>query len=137
MTKKILTSDEINKDLLESFYEMYKGMIYENKRITLSTSDGVLVTKVKDIVRMEGDGNYTRIFFQKGEPLYISRTLKEFEELLTEYQFERIHKSHLINLNYVNKYYKNDGGKVQMTDGTFIIVSSRKKERLMARLQLF
>ena len=132
----VLSSHDINKKILASFYDVYKGIIYENKKISLSTNDGILIAKVKDIARMEGDSNYTKIFFKKGSPLLISKTLKDFEKQLIEYQFERIHKSHLINLNYVTKYYKNDGGKVLMEDGTVLSVSTRKKEKLMARLML-
>ncbi len=132
----LLPSHEINKKILASFYDVYKGIIYENKKITLSTNDGVLIARVKEIVRMEGDSNYTKIFFKKGDSLFISKTLKDFENQLMDYQFERIHKSHLINLNYVTKYYKNDGGRVLMEDGAIIAVSTRKKEKLLARLML-
>lgn len=137
MTKSVFTpSEETNRKILASFYEVYKGIIYENKKITLSTNDGIMVVKVKDIVRMEGDSNYTKIFFKQGTTLLISRTLKDFESLLMEFQFERIHKSHLVNLNYVIRFYKNDGGKVQMEDGSILTVSTRKREKLMARLML-
>ena len=60
----------------------------------------------------------------------ISKTLKEYEELLTEHGFERIHQSHLINLSYLKSYIKTDGGYVIMADNTNIPISQRKKERL-------
>jgi two-component system LytT family response regulator len=65
----------------------------------------------------------------------ISKTLKEYEELLAEHGFERIHQSHLINLNYLKSYIKKDGGYVVMADETHLPISHRKKERLQEILR--
>lgn len=100
------------------------------KRIALSTSDGIHLFEISDIIRCESQDNYTKFFIKNHKPLLISKTLKEYEELLGEHGFERIHQSHLINLAYLKSYIKNDGGYVIMADNTTIPISQRKKERL-------
>ncbi len=100
------------------------------KRIALSTSDGIHLFEVSDIIRCEAKINYTQFYIKNHKPVLISRTLKEYEELLTEHGFERIHQSHLINLSYLKSYIKNDGGYVIMADNTSIPIAQSKKERL-------
>jgi two-component system, LytTR family, response regulator len=100
------------------------------KRIALSTSDGIHLFEVSDIIRCEAKGNYTEFFIKNHKPLLISRTLKEFEEMLTEHGFERIHQSHLINLSYLKSYIKSDGGYVIMADNSNIPLAQSKREKL-------
>lgn len=100
------------------------------KRIALSTSDGIHLFEVSDIIRCESKGNYTEFFIKNHKPLLISRTLKEFEEMLTEHGFERIHQSHLINLSYLKSYIKSDGGYVIMADNSNIPLAQSKREKL-------
>ena len=100
------------------------------KRIALSTSDGIHLFEISDIIRCESQDNYTTFFIKNHKPLLISKTLKEYEDLLTEHGFERVHQSHLINLSYLKSYIKNDGGYVVMADNTNIPIAQRKKERL-------
>jgi two-component system LytT family response regulator len=100
------------------------------KRIALSNSDGIHLFEISDIIRCESQDNYTQFFIKNHKPLLISKTLKEYEELLTEHGFERIHQSHLINLSYLKSYIKTDGGYVIMADNTNIPIAQRKKERL-------
>ena len=79
--------------------------------------------------------NYTKFFIKNNKPIIISKTLKEYEELLKVHNFERIHQSHLINLNYLKSYIKKDGGYVVMMDDSHLPISQRKKERLQAILK--
>lgn len=100
------------------------------KRIALSTSDGIHLFEISDIIRCESQDNYTQFFIKNHKPLLISKTLKEYEELLTQHGFERIHQSHLINLAYLKSYIKTDGGYVIMGDNSRLPIAQRKKERL-------
>jgi two-component system LytT family response regulator len=100
------------------------------KRIALSTSDGIHLFEVSDIIRCEAKVNYTEFFIKNHKPLLISRTLKEYEEMLTEHGFERVHQSHLINLSYLKSYIKSDGGYVIMADNTNIPIAQSKREKL-------
>src|SRR5690606_13787652 len=79
------------------------------KRIALSTTDGIHLFDVSDIIRCESTDNYTTFHIKNSKPILISKTLKEYEELLAEQGFERIHQSHLINLAYLKSYIKKDG----------------------------
>ncbi len=103
-------------------------------KIALSVSDSILVYRVDEIVRLESQRNYTQFFFTRDKPLLVSKTLKEYEELLTAYGFERIHNSHLVNLGFVKKYVKSDGGYLIMEDGSNVPVAQSRKENLVKLL---
>lgn len=105
------------------------------KRIALSTSDGIHLFDISDIIRCESEDNYTKFFIKNNKPVLISKTLKEYEDMLTEHGFERIHQSHLINLSYLKSYIKKDGGYVVMADNSNLPISQRKKERLQEVLK--
>ena len=105
------------------------------KRIALSTSEGIHLFEISDIIRCESEDNYTKFYIKNNKPILISKTLKEYEDLLTEHGFERIHQSHLINLAYLKSYIKKDGGYVVMADNSNLPISQRKKERLQEFLK--
>ena len=105
------------------------------KRIALSNSDGIHLFEVSDIIRCESEDNYTKFFIKNSKPILISKTLKEYEDLLTEHGFERIHQSHLINIAYLKSYIKKDGGYVVMADDTNLPISQRKRESLQEILK--
>jgi two-component system LytT family response regulator len=100
------------------------------KRIALSTAEGIHLVDIKDIIRCESENNYTTFHLNQGKPMIISKTLKEYDDLLSPLGFERIHQSHLINLSFLKSYIKKDGGYVVMQDGKELLISSRKKDRL-------
>jgi two-component system LytT family response regulator len=104
-------------------------------KLGLATRDGLVFVKVSEIVRLESDVNYTWFYIAGGEKILASKTLKEFEELLSEYNFYRVHKSHLVNLAHLNRYVKGEGGSVFMSDGSEVDVSRRNKDGLLKRLQ--
>lgn len=105
------------------------------KRIALSTSEGIHLFEISDIIRCESEDNYTKFYIKNNKPIMISKTLKEYEELLAEHGFERIHQSHLINLSYLKSYIKKDGGYVVMSDNSHLPISQRKKDRLQEILK--
>ncbi|WP_339836566.1 LytTR family DNA-binding domain-containing protein [uncultured Flavobacterium sp.] len=126
------TNDYAHIDLL---LENIRKKVDNFKRIALSTSDGIHLFDVSDIIRCENEDNYTKFYIKNSKPVMISKTLKEYEELLTEHGFERIHQSHLINLNYLKSYIKKDGGYVIMADESHLPISQRKRERLQEILK--
>jgi two-component system LytT family response regulator len=85
-------------------------------------------------VRCESDVNYTQFFFSNGNKLLVTKTLKDFEELLSEHQFIRVHQSHLVNVNYIKEFVKGDGGYLVMTDKTSVPVSTRKRNTVVEML---
>jgi two-component system, LytTR family, response regulator len=108
----------------------------ENKqlqKIILPLIDGFEVVKVKDILRCQAEDNFTEFHFIHGNKLLICRTLKFYDELLSDFDFVRVHKSHLINLQYVKRYKKGKGGQVIMIDDKAIDVSASKKQLLLSK----
>jgi len=129
-TTKSSSSANINV-LLENFRQAQDSP----KKIVIPSSDGMHILRVSEIMRCESSSNYTQFFLTNGKKLLASKTLKEFDNMLTDYNFERIHKSHLINMNYVKKYVQADGGYVVMDDESRIPVANRKKEHLVTYLK--
>ncbi len=103
----------------------------QNDKITISTSEGVEFIEIKDILRIESSSNYSKIFFTDGRSFLVTKLLKDFEEILLPYRFYRIHNSHLINLSYIKKYIRGDGGQVIMQNDEIIDVARRKKEEFL------
>jgi two-component system LytT family response regulator len=127
---KNAVSDNSNYAHIDLLLENIRKKVDNFKRIALSTSDGIHLFEVSDIIRCESEDNYTKFYIKNNKPVLISKTLKEYEDLLTEHGFERIHQSHLINLSYLKSYIKKDGGYVIMSDNSHLPISQRKKERL-------
>ncbi len=100
-------------------------------RIALATSDGIHFYFVKNIVRCASDGNYSTVYFDDKSKLLIAKTLKDLELLLLPFQFERVHKSHLINIEHLRRYYNRFSGELEMSDGAIIPVAQRKKTQLL------
>lgn len=103
-------------------------------KIGLPTANGILFFKVDDIVRCEADGAYTQFFMNNGEKVLVAKNLKIYEELFADNKFLRVHKSHLINTSYIDKYINGDGGSVIMADGSCVEVSRRKKDELLSMM---
>lgn len=106
-----------------------------NSRIALPTLTGYVFEEIQNIIRCEADNVYSTFHLADKRQITISKTLKDCEDLLQQYNFIRIHQSHLINMRFVKEYTKGDGGFVKMTDGSVIDVSRRKKEEFLAALK--
>ena len=105
-----------------------------DQQIALASSDGLTFLKVSEIIYCKGDGAYTYFFIEDGTKLTVSKNLKEFEDLLSDKGFFRIHKSYLINLRHMKKYVRGDGGYVVLSNGDHADVSKRKKEGFMKQI---
>ncbi len=101
------------------------------KRIALNTQEKILIKDVSEIVRCESNVNYTMFYFSDNTRLLVTKTLKEYDELLSPYDFLRVHQSHLINSKYVKEYIKSDGGYLVLKGGSNIPVSTRRKNVVM------
>lgn len=104
------------------------------KRICIPVTNGFEILQINDIVRCESKVNYTTIFMENNKKLTVAKTLKDFEEMLSEYNFFRVHNSHLINMNYIKTYNKSNGGFVILTDNSAIEVSVRRKDGFLKKL---
>ena len=119
----------------DALFHNLKHFQNDQKKITLPTSNGLNVYSVKDIIRCQAEVNYTNFFLTSKNKMLVTKTLKEYEELLNDYDFIRVHNSHLINLHHVKNYSRGEGGTVTMSDGTTVDVSRRKKEEFLKRLE--
>ena len=110
-------------------------IVPESDKLVIPAIHGFNVFRYDDIIRIEADGCYTNVIIKDGKSRMISRTLKDFEDTLPKEQFFRIHKSHLINLNYIKDYSKFSGNIVTMTDGSKIEISRRRAPEFMRKIK--
>ncbi|MBJ7882805.1 LytR/AlgR family response regulator transcription factor [Gelidibacter salicanalis] len=132
--------DKVNEKLERKDFEKKVETLLSNlhkqdlhKKISVPTSEGLTFIEVSEIIRCQSDINYTHIFLNGNKKITVSKTLKSFEALLSECNFFRIHNSHLINLECISKYIKGKGGYVTMVDGTYLEVSTRRKDEFLKR----
>lgn len=104
-------------------------------KMSISAVDGIYFVSIKDIMRFEAEDNYTHIFLANGDRITASKTIKSYEEMLAPYNFYRVHKRHVINLNYMRKFVKGEGGFVIMDDKMEIEVSRRRRPAFMEQLR--
>lgn len=120
----------------ERIRQLYLNTIHPaNPKIGLPSGDRIEFVEVKSIVRCQGESNYTHIYFVDRKPLLTAKSLIEFEELLAEYHFLRVHKTHLVNLNHVSSFNKNDGGILNLSNGDSVAISRRRKELTLEQLK--
>ncbi len=105
------------------------------KKISLNTLDRIIVVSLNEIVRCKSDNNYTEFFFENGNKLLVTKTLKYYADILKEYHFLRVHQSHLINTQYIQEYIKSDGGYLILKDSTSIPVSVRKRPEVFEAIK--
>jgi len=104
------------------------------QKLPIPTLEEIMYVDVDNILRMEADSNYTHIYLSDKQKLTSSKTLKDYEQMLIGQKFFRVHKTHIINLGYVRKYIKGEGGYVVMADGASVEVSRQKKAELLTLL---
>ncbi len=124
-------------DRLEERVEMFQQGMSANKfdKITISAIDGLYFVNLTDILRIEADDNYSHIHTTDGQRFTVSKTIKFYEDLLPDDNFFRVHKSHIINLNYMLKFVKGEGGHVVMNDQKQITVSRRRRSSFLDRMR--
>lgn len=105
-----------------------------NNKIIINSSNEIQFLEIEEIIRLESDKNYTDIYLINGQKITSSKTLKFYETLLPDSSFFRTHQKHLINIKYIKKFLKEDGGYVLLSDGSKLEVSRRKKEDLLNKL---
>jgi two-component system LytT family response regulator len=128
---------KLNSDIggrLQQLIQNLRQGSSENYKLAIPTAEGLVFIKVSDILYCAASSNYTEIYLTDGKKHLVSRTLKEYEEMLETHDFFRIHHSYLINLNGIKKYVRGEGGYVVMANDKSLDVSKRKKESFLARI---
>lgn len=119
------------KDILLSHVQEEKS---HDRKICLSTADGLEFVHEKNILSCHASGSYTKFNLKDGSSILVSKHLKEYEDLLSPKLFMRVHNSHLINLGEVKKYVKSEGGYILMSDESMINISPRRKDDFLQRM---
>ena len=136
-----LALEKVNNTKLTNEVQNKLDLLLNNvnkiEKIALPSLNGIEFVRIENIVRCESDNNYTNFYLTSGEKIVVSKTLKEFEDMLEGKGFFRTHKSHIINLAYLKKYIKGEGGIAVMEDGSEIAVSRRRKEEFLEVLSNF
>ena len=101
------------------------------EKIGISGLDGVHFVRLSEIIRLEAEDNYTHFWLSSGERITASKTIKAFEDTLLRLNFVRVHKKHIVNMNYMKTYIKGEGGYLILETGETIEVSRRKKSNLI------
>ncbi len=131
---KALKSNKQEESTKMETFLLNQNETTSRKRIALQTQEGISVFELDSILKCSAESNYTCIYFTNGKKMLFSKTLKDFEDLLCSSGFERIHHSHIINLNHLTSFVNKEGGYVVLSDKSTVPVSQRKKANLMAAL---
>lgn len=105
-----------------------------SERLALHSQDKIHIVSIADIVRCESSVNYTIFYFADNKEMVVTKTLKEFEDLLSEQKFFRVHHSHLVNARYIREFVKSEGGHLILQNGTMVPVSTRKRAEVIKML---
>jgi two-component system LytT family response regulator len=120
---------------LQALEENLKTEFRQKKKIVLKTQSSIYFVDLQDITHCESDGNYTFVNTASGDRILITKTLREFDDLLSDSGFYRSHKSYLINLTHIRRFEKHEGGYIILNNGFRSPVASRKQDELLELLE--
>jgi two-component system LytT family response regulator len=126
-----------NKEQLAVLQDAIKNPVSTNQKISLHTSEKIIVVQLSEIIRCKSDNNYTTFYLENEQKILVSKTLKYFADMLKEHRFLRVHQSHLINTKYIKEFIKSDGGYLILKDNSNIPVSVRKRAEVIETLNNF
>jgi len=132
--KNTASNSEQFADLQKLIRDLSEGK--HPKKIAVHSRDSIAFINTDSILRLEAASNYTHLFLTGGKKITASRTLKEYEEVLVDHGFIRVHNAHIVNIAFIEKYFRGEGGHVLLTDGMTIEVSQQRKKELIDRLIL-
>jgi two-component system LytT family response regulator len=131
-----VSNENSYKDTLEQLIHDLKKKS-KPSRITLPHMYGFTIVDIDQIVKLISDNNYTQVYLADGKRHIISKTMKEFEAILDDQQFVRVHKSHVINLKYLESFERSDGGEAIMKDGTKVEISRRRIKEFIEQVNIY
>lgn len=139
LVEAIDKAGELKQDHFEVQLKALEGNLQalqnKEKRIIIKTNDNIYLLEVKDIISCVSDDCYTTLHSAGGDHIMVSKTLKEYEELLSGLGFYRVHKSWLINLAHIKRFERRDGGSIVLTNNMKIPVASRKRDEMLELLE--
>ncbi len=130
---------EIDRKQMQQQIQTLMDNLKSNKeqplKIVVKDKYGLQVIAIEDIIRLEGDGNYTTFFINNKAPVFTSKGLKEYENLLEQPLFFKSHQSHMVNLAFLDRYDRKEGDQLFLSDGSKIPLATRRKDLLLERLE--
>jgi len=121
---------------IDTFFS--KIMFKDNEqKIILPSMEGFIVVGLNEIIRCEACNNYTIFYFRDGNTTTVSKPLNNYEKILTDDNFARVHNKHLVNLKYIKKYVKGKGGYLIMNDDNHVYVSAGKKKEFLKQIRQY
>ncbi|HYG52625.1 MAG TPA: LytTR family DNA-binding domain-containing protein [Flavobacteriales bacterium] len=131
------TTEKLRSSKIRNLETQIEALINFNKKplkIALPSTDSIKYVNIADIIYLEADNNYTTFYIVNNEKIVVSKTIKDYEEMLEGMPFFRIHQSYIVNLRLINKYIKGEGGYVEMESGQTLEVARRRKESFLTAL---
>jgi two-component system LytT family response regulator len=132
--KKAKVYIQPNKEQLSVLQESIRNPNRISQKLSLHTSEKIIVVQLSEIIRCKSDNNYTTFHLENGQKILVSKTLKYYADMLKEHEFLRVHQSHLINTKYIKEFIKSDGGYLILKDKKNIPVSVRKRNEVIEAL---
>lgn len=123
-----------NQILLDLLLKNHQNQATETPTLALPTHDGFIFINPDDILRCEADGGYTKFYLHGKETVLVSRTLGDYEDILSDHRCCRVHDKSIVNLRYVKKYLRGDGGQVVLVDNSVVDVSRRRKDAFLKHM---
>jgi len=120
---------------MQALQENLKNVERQNKKIILKTTENIYLLDLNNIISCESDNNYTCIYTADGDKILVSKTLKDYDDMLAGCGFYRVHKSYLINLAHIKRFEKQEGGYVVLTNDLKVPVASRKRDEMLELLE--
>lgn len=124
---------EVNKPLIKNLIENVQQKNPAHFKLAVSVKEGVFLFELNNVICLEGQNNYTKLFFDNRKPLLVSKTLKEYDDMLADHHFLRVHKSFLVNENHVKKI--DNEGVLWLSQDVYVPVSRRKKTEVLKLFQ--
>ena len=120
---------------MHALQENLKNISNQDKKIILKTTENIYLIDIHSIICCESDSNYTSVHTSDGQKIFVAKTLKDYDDMLSGCGFYRVHKSFLINLAHIRRFEKQEGGYIILTNDLKIPVASRKRDEVLALLE--
>ena len=132
---KRVAMNSVNNNVSTLLHNLQKAQVPQEMKLCIPSLKGFQVVELKDILYCEASGSYTNFFFVDKHSICTAKTIHDYEDLLEDAGFVRIHKSFLVNLLHVKEYLRGEGGSVILSNGHEVEVARRKKDLLIAKMK--
>lgn len=126
---KVIEKKATQQHNIEDYRRIFEDLTrLRNQKINIPTSEGITRLDKSEIIHIQADGRYSRLFLNNNESLFVTKTLKELEEIINSETFFRVHKSHLVNTDYIKKYNISSSHQLELSNGKVVDISRRKRD---------